>query len=469
MARLAFMGASFTNCHIRSFDSAACLKAVTGLARSRALVTDPKNGWITVYDETSESQDLGEIRRIARGLSSKLATDVFAFLLHGSDVFVYLLYRSGKLIDQFNSRPDYFGDVSASQRKKWSGDFKKLLRVAPRGLTIEKLRRVFSRNILFQEQLAIAFSRLIGIDPKRAGTGFRYLQEETHKHRLVHGRTHSAEAAALVSSVDKGDLNQVHELLSKGVSPNQKSRFGESILASAIRFHKREIAFALIEAGADPYSPIETNAIWSAAAHDEREILGKLLQRKSPQLHACLGTALMTAIQMGHTTIVGDLLRAGADPNTATANGLTPLMAACSRGHELMWEIVFGKEIPERQKESNWTNIVKQLLDAGANVNTQASNGMTALMMARGTGRNDLVAILEEAGADSILGPSGPEFEMLVQTLQTKKKDAAGTSNATKQAEAMKAAVSSGKGHLDPQIRELILQRMEMSRCKVND
>src|SRR5579872_3260930 len=82
------MGASFTNYQVRSQDVGACIKAVGTVARTSALVSDCVNGWITVYDEQSESQDTSELERIAKQLSAKLATDVFAFLLHDSDVFL---------------------------------------------------------------------------------------------------------------------------------------------------------------------------------------------------------------------------------------------------------------------------------------------------------------------------------------------------------------------------------------------
>jgi hypothetical protein len=249
------MGSSFTNCHVRTSDLEGCARVVAGLARSRALLTQPKNGWLTIYDETSESQDLAEVRRIAKGLSSKLATDVFAFLLHDSDVFICLAYRKGKLIDQFNSRPNYFGQVTHAERTKWAGSPKNLLPLALCGVTAERIRRVLAREHVFQEKLVTDFSRLVGIDPARAGTGFRYLQEAPHKLRLVHGRGQSPETAALISSAYNGDLERVRELLAQGVSPNQRSKFGESILASAIRFHKREIALVLIDAGANPISP----------------------------------------------------------------------------------------------------------------------------------------------------------------------------------------------------------------------
>jgi|SRR5580658_75838 ankyrin repeat protein len=460
------MGASFTNCHVRTSDKARCSQAASALVSARALLTEPKKGWITVYDEASETQDIAELQRVAKGLSQKLATEVFAFLLHDSDMFLYHAYRKGKLVDRFNSRPDYFGEVTTAERKKWAGNFKKLLPLAPAGVSVERIRRVLGEKALFQEEMVAAFARLMGIDAARARTGFRYLEQASHQLHVVHGRGHSPQAAELIDRVQKGDIEKVRELLSRGVSPNLKSRLGESLLATAIRFHTKEIAFALIDAGADLFTPPETNAVWAAAAHGEREVLGRLLQSSSKDLKACFPAALANAVQMGHAEIVGDLLKAGADPNAYGTSGLTPLMTACFRGTEVIWETVFGRDIPSwpGQKRRDWTAIVKILLDSGARVNIQARNGLTALMLARTTGQKEIVEMLEKAGADRTLKPSGPAFEKLVEKFRPKAQPSAGSSPATPGSIDATPAGIPTKVHLDPKVREVMLQFM--NRCK---
>jgi len=460
------MGASFTNCHVRTSDKARCSKAVAELASARALVTETKKGWITVYDEASERQDIAELERIAKGLSRKLATDVLAFLLHDSDVFVYQAYREGKLADRFNSCPDYFGGATAAERKKWTGNFRKLLPLAPAGVSVERIERALGKKAPFQEETVAAFARLMGIDAGRACTGFCYVERTPHKYQVVHGRGHSPQAAELIDRVEKGDLAKVRELLSIGVSPNLKSHLGESLLATAIRFHKKEIAFALIDAGADLFTPPETNAVWSASAHGEREILGRLLESpSSKELQACLPTSLVTSVQVGYADIVADLLKAGANPNGSGKSGLTPLMMACFRGLEVVWETVFGREIPSGpgQKRTDWAAIVKILLESGAEVNTQASNGVTALMLARTTGQKEIVEILEKAGADPTLKPTGTDFEHLVKKFRAKTLPGPGPSQDAHSVNAAPAGLPS-KLHLDPKVREAMLQIL--NKCK---
>jgi ankyrin repeat protein len=465
------MGSSFTNCHVRTSDKARCSKAASEVVSARALLTEPRRGWITVYDEASETQDIAVLQRVAKGLSHKLATDVLAFLIHDSDMFLYHAYRKGKLVDRFNSRPEHFGEVTSAERKKWAGSFKKLLPLAPAGVSVERIGRVLGKKTVFQEEIVAAFARLMGIDAARARIGFRYLEQASHKLHVVHGRGHSPQAAELIDRVEKGEVEKVRELLSRGVSPNLKSHLGESLLATAIRFHKKEIAFALIDAGADLFTPPETNAVWAAAAHGEREVLGRLLQSSSKELRACLPAALANAVQMGRVEIVGDLLKAGADPDTPGAAGLTPLMTACFRGTEVVWETVFGKDFPSRpgQKRTDWAAMVTTLLNSGANVSAQGSDGMTALMLARVTGQKEIVEILEKAGADPNLKPSGRDFEKLVKTFSTKVRENTGPGRPTAKSASTAPEGVPSKAHLDPKTRDVILQLMNQRKPKRNE
>jgi hypothetical protein len=129
------MGVSFTNYQIRTRSVSRYAKAVAQVVTSRALVTDQKNGWITLYDEASDAQDIKEIRRVAKSLSAKTAAPVIALLVHDSDVLLYFLYDRGRLTDQFDSHLGYFGPVSAAHCKKWAGHFARLAKLAPRKTT----------------------------------------------------------------------------------------------------------------------------------------------------------------------------------------------------------------------------------------------------------------------------------------------------------------------------------------------
>lgn len=79
----------------------------------------------------------------------------------------------------------------------------------------------------------------------------------------------------------------------------------------------------------------------------------------------------------GHVNTVRALLGAGADVN-ATASGITALRIAAAMGNILM---------------------VKDLIAAGARINDRDPQGRTALTLARQGKRQEIVRILQSAGA----------------------------------------------------------------------
>jgi len=92
-------------------------------------------------------------------------------------------------------------------------------------------------------------------------------------------------------------------------------------------------------------------------------------------------STLSLEVEERHLEVVEELLRAGADVNTANRSGGTPLMTA----------IAFDAES---------TAIMERLLDAGADIDAQNVGGQTALMYAAKYGRKDAVRILLARGAN---------------------------------------------------------------------
>lgn len=102
-------------------------------------------------------------------------------------------------------------------------------------------------------------------------------------------------------------------------------------------------------------------------------------------------TALMVAAKAGHTEVVRVLLEGGADPNIQDTTGVTTLMAAAQAGR---------------------TEVARVLLEGGADPNIQDKEGLTALMYSfpnrRGrTLHAGLIEILLDAKADHSIRDSG--------------------------------------------------------------
>jgi ankyrin repeat domain-containing protein 50 len=91
-------------------------------------------------------------------------------------------------------------------------------------------------------------------------------------------------------------------------------------------------------------------------------------------------SAIACACYNGHVAVVGQLLRAGADPNAKDDERITPLHIAATYGHK---------------------SIVQQLLGAGADPNTKDDARITPLHIAAKYGHKSIVQQLLRAGADN--------------------------------------------------------------------
>jgi hypothetical protein len=78
----------------------------------RFLVAPAIGGWVTIFPEHN-GQDAAVSEALAAKLSSKT---LIHCLVHDDDVFAYWLFESGRIVDAYNSCPDYFGDPNPPPR-----------------------------------------------------------------------------------------------------------------------------------------------------------------------------------------------------------------------------------------------------------------------------------------------------------------------------------------------------------------
>lgn len=86
-------------------------------------------------------------------------------------------------------------------------------------------------------------------------------------------------------------------------------------------------------------------------------------------------TPLINAVKVGDTEKVRELIEAGADVNWRTDYGFTPLMFACDRGH---------------------VAVAKLLLEKGSDRHVASKEGSTALMLAEKNRNVELVEVLKK-------------------------------------------------------------------------
>jgi ankyrin repeat protein len=183
---------------------------------------------------------------------------------------------------------------------------------------------------------------------------------------------------ALENAAQRGDVEMLQALLSAGIKdPDAKTE----ALKRASFAGKMDAIRLLIGSGANPTAP---DVLIRAAGSGIPAVVQEILRYKPDvTVRGTDGTiALIAGLQAYHykdkdvdrREVVRILLDAGADPNIADNKGMTPLIA------------------------NSWNLEIAQMLIAhGANVNARASDGFTPLLNA---GTVELTRLLLEHGAD---------------------------------------------------------------------
>lgn len=234
---------------------------------------------------------------------------------------------------------------------------------------------------------------------------------------LANGASSSDKSEALRLAVGKGSLEIVNLLLANGTDPNSLDRSGSSILhAAAFRGHF-DIATALLNKGANPgICNFFGEMALDKAAYDGHNNTAKLLlDRGIKPIQS--KHALLVAAGRGNLETVNILLENGANPNTATLRGFTPLgqaVTSSSKDLDIVMTLLDNGARPAKSPDAlveaasrGKLEIVETLLANGAMVDMPDKNGRTALQQARLKGHTDIVNVLEthipQVNPDSLL------------------------------------------------------------------
>jgi len=190
------------------------------------------------------------------------------------------------------------------------------------------------------------------------------------------------EDARLVEAAARGDLTSVREMLRRGVDVDSRDARGRTAVTAAVYADDLELVRALIETGADVdvQDEIRTNALLATGEMGNAEILRAVL-RADPDLtrtNRFGGTALIPASDRGHVDVVRELVRTAIDLDHVNNLGWTALLEA----------VLLGDGGAAHQE------IVRILVDAGADVGIADFEGVTPLEHARRGGYDEIVQIL---------------------------------------------------------------------------
>lgn len=363
------MGAFFTNCQVRSASTSAVSQALAKLVKTRGYVSREKNGWVTVYTEATEEQDQTALCRIAGGLSKALQTDVFGFPVHDSDIAAYWLFRCGRLTDEFNSAPDYFGErVDAATRSRLRGDADALLPLCVSGTARAQIEAVIHPPDGFQlmaEQILTDLGELLGIDESRIALGFNYFEEEGEEmlpdadqfEPVGKGAERKEPSSAGPDEESDDPAYEVFPdavgMLVMGWSRQTKKQMQVSFGYSGVQTEDmlKQLAARFDHSARDMlrHSELSDRPTFEElkAARDEGpEALAELIARRTRAMLTDVGVGAAVAEV---TEFLAALLQHGLDPKATGHRGMTPLDAAARHGQtSAIYQLV--KAAADKQK-----------------------------------------------------------------------------------------------------------------------
>jgi len=199
----------------------------------------------------------------------------------------------------------------------------------------------------------------------------------------------------LLIALLNGQVGLAGELLAKGANPNAADDYRRAALFAAIdlRNFNHEKYGDLPTDGSDPL-PLIKELLDKGADPNRRTDtvpVHGLMQFDGSWVNFDGQTPFVRAALSGDIEVMRLLLAHGADPNIATAQGSTALMAASG----INW-------IPAQtytRSEAEYVEAVKLCLDRGADVNATNSLGMMAMHGAANRGWESIIQILADHGA----------------------------------------------------------------------
>jgi ankyrin repeat protein len=192
---------------------------------------------------------------------------------------------------------------------------------------------------------------------------------------------------ALLTASERGELIVVRRLVQEGARVNWRDHRGRTALLAATQRNRVEVARFLIQEGADVNAKdfIQDTPYLFAAAEGRTEILKMTLTAGADltDVNRYGGTGLIPACHRGHVEAVKLLLATKINFNHVNNLGWTALMEAVTLG----------------DGGAAHTEIVRLLVEAGADVNIPDRDGITPLAHAKRRNYSGMVRILQGAGA----------------------------------------------------------------------
>jgi hypothetical protein len=109
-------GPSFGSIHVQTDDVDAVVRGVRQFVprmpgnSQGSVVSPPRNGWVTVYDELADREP-EMLRRLARELSDRMGAVVLLLAVEEGEVVRFVLFERGRVMDEYLSVPEHHGKL----------------------------------------------------------------------------------------------------------------------------------------------------------------------------------------------------------------------------------------------------------------------------------------------------------------------------------------------------------------------